>query len=311
MNANLSRNIIATVAYYDGLEYPITAFEIWKHMIIADYCNLKKEAIPPALSDVFQNLYENGLSDFLENKNGFYFLKGRDNIVEKRIQNGKISLEKLNKVILIAKWLKFVPFVRMIGITGAIAMKNAREKSDLDLLMVMKGGKIWIGRTFATILVHLLKKRRHGRKISDRVCLNYFITDKSLEIMTKDLFSASEYMFILPIFGKKTFEKFQIKNNWIKTMKLSYGICEIFPIKAVKESALSRYIKRILEIIFSLEIIENWLKKAEKKLIMRNPKTYKEGGLIYAQDDALIFLPEPHGPVIFEKFKSKIENLGI
>jgi hypothetical protein len=43
---------------------------------------------------------------------------------------------------------------------------------------------------------------------------------------------------------------------------------------------------------------------------MHNPKTHQEGSMVYANDDALVFLPSPHGPQVFEKFKEKIEQLS-
>ncbi|KKQ79329.1 MAG: hypothetical protein UT03_C0061G0006, partial [Candidatus Moranbacteria bacterium GW2011_GWD2_38_7] len=53
------------------------------------------------------------------------------------------------------------------------------------------------------------------------------------------------------------------------------------------------------------------LRKIEKKRIMNNPKTHQEGSLVYANDDALVFLPIPHGPKIFEQFKEKVNQLSV
>jgi hypothetical protein len=199
----------------------------------------------------------------------------------------------------------------MIGITGALAMKNAKTKSDLDLFIVLKHGKIWTGRTLVTFFLHILKKRRHDKKIANRVCLNFFITDESLEVTTKDLFSASEYMFLFPLYGRETYERFQIKNQWMKSMKPSYALSEIMPLKTFGDSQMSKFIKIIGEIVLSADWIENWLRRIEKKRIMANPKTHQEESMVYANDDALVFLPSPHGPKIFEEFKRKIEELSV
>ena len=199
----------------------------------------------------------------------------------------------------------------MIGMTGALAMKNAKEKSDLDIFLVFKNGKIWTGRTLATMFLHIIGKRRYDKKIIDRVCLNFFVTDESLEVITKDLFSASEYMFLFPLYGWKTYERFQIKNQWIKSMKPNYALCEIPPLKILEDSHLTKIIRIMGEIILSASWIENSLRKIEKKRIMRNPKTHQEGSMVYADDNALVFLPEPHGPKAFEQFKEKIEQLSM
>ena len=311
MSGKLNKNILATIIYYDGFDYPLTAFEIWKYMIRTDYADNKKTEMQISLTEAMKQLKDESLLSYIENKNGFYFLKGRKNLVEKRIARNKISMGKM-KILRKAVWLlRYVPFVRMVGITGALAMKNAKAKSDLDVLVVFQKGKIWTGRTLATLLMHIFKKRRHGRKISDRVCLNFFITDESLEISTKDLYSASEYMFLFPVYGFETYKRFQIKNSWIKSIKPAYFLSEIPPMGIMQDSKLSKSLRRIGEALFSFAWLEKILKKIELKKIMQNPKTRQEGSLIYANDDALIFLPDPHGPKVFEEFKKKVGELSI
>ena len=155
-----------------------------------------------------------------------------------------------------------------------------------------------------------LKKRRHGKKVSDRVCLNFFVTDQSLEVITKDLFSANEYMFFFPLYGSDVYTKFQIKNKWIRNMKPNYALGDIMPPKTLSDSFFSKQLRKIGEFIFAPNWIENILKKVEKKRIMNNPKTHQEGSMVYANDDALVFLPNPHGPAVFEKFKEKVEQLN-
>jgi len=311
MSDQLSKNILATIIYYDGLDYPLTAFEVWRYLIRTDYYNQGNALIEVSLLEIMKHLESKELAVFIRQLNGFYFLKERDNLVSKRTANGKISTGKLKRLRRIAWVLRFVPFVRMIGVTGGLAMKNANAKSDWDLLLVIKYGKIWTGRTLITLVTHFLGRRRYGNKIIDRVCLNFFITDQSLEVITKDLFSANEYMFLFPLFGWETYHRFQIKNHWIKGMKPHYGLDEISPLKLLSDSLWSRKIRQLGEKMIGFDLIENILRKIEKKRIMNNPKTHQEGSLVYANDDALVFLPIPHGPKIFEQFKEKVNQLSV
>ena len=309
--SKLQKYILATVVYYDGFSYPLTAFEIWKHLLRTDYSANSEEAPVFKLVEIANVLESDFLNKYLENVNGFYFLKGRREILEIRIKHQKISAGKLKRLATVVAWLRYVPFVRMIGATGGLAMKNAHSKSDWDLLLVMKNGSIWTGRTLVTILTQLLGRRRHGKKIIDRVCLNYFITEDSLEIMTKDLFSANEYTFLVPLFGQDVYHRFQIKNQWIRDLKPTYALQEISQLKLMEDTFFTKAIRSAGEFLLGGAWLEAGLKKIEKKKIAKNPKTHQEGSLVYAQDDALVFLPVPHGPVIFEKFKAKIEELGI
>lgn len=337
MVENLSKNILATICYYDVMDYPLTSFEIWKHLIgISNFEftgsaswgreeNISNESPgtdPLArgsaslseksnfLHDVVAELESDKLKRFLEKYRGFYFLKGRQELVERRVNNDKISAGKIKKLRRIVWLFHFVPYVRMIGVTGRLAMKNAGEESDWDLLVVIKSGKIWTGRTLVTLVAHLLGKRRHGNKIRDRICLNYYVTDESLEIITKDMFSAHEYSFMFPLLGGEIYKKFQLKNRWIKNFRPNYGLSEIGNLKLLDKARFSETIRGLGEIILNWPALENWLENWQKAKIMRNPKTRKRGSLIQATRDALVFLPEPQGPKIFEKFRKRIESLA-
>jgi hypothetical protein len=310
MSDKLDKNILATIVYYDVLNYSLTAFEVWKYLIRTDYYVPRNESLKITFAQVANRLQDKEFNKYVEHASGFYFLRGRKELVEKRIANNKISIGKIRRLQRIVWWLRFLPFVRMVGITGALAMKNAKFSSDLDLLIVLKYGKIWTGRTLVTGALHFFKQRRHGKNISDRVCLNFFVTDQSLEVITKDLFSANEYMFLFPLYGWDAYTKFQIKNQWIKNMKPSYALGELAPLKTMTDSFASRFVRKVAEFVFSPKWIEQALRKIERGQIMRNPKTHQEGSLVYANDDALVFLPDPHGPAVFEKFKEKIEELS-
>jgi hypothetical protein len=310
MSGNLSQKILTTIVYYDILDYPLSSFEVWKYLIRngneEENLEYKKETM---LADVTKELDGSELRKYIEEHLGFYFLKGRSNLVNNRIEKNKISEKKLKIIRKVVWFLRMMPFVRMVGVTGRVAMKNAGAKSDLDLLVVLKQGKIFTGRTLVTLLVHLLGKRRYGNKITNRICLNYFITDNSLEVSTKDIFSSSEYTFIFPMFGFETFKKFQLANGWIADFKDNYRIDKLPNLKLLKDSFFSKNIRNIGEKIFSFGLIEKTLKNWQVKRIKNDPRTKKAGSMIIAGDSALVFLPEPQGPRIYGRFKSRLDIL--
>ncbi|MCK9378941.1 MAG: hypothetical protein M0P97_02240, partial [Candidatus Moranbacteria bacterium] len=301
MKNQVSRNILATLCYYDCLNYPLTSFEIWKYLIHADYCNIGDDASDSiSLAEIVEQAEDEELRRVVDLDRGFYFLKGRKGLVDRRLRGNKTAILKTKKMRKFIWFLRFVPFVRMIGVTGRLAMKTAQSKSDWDLLVVLRSGRIWTGRTFFTIASHLMGKRRYGKKIKDRLCLNYFITEKTLEITNKDLFSANEYFFMFPVFDSGSiFEKFQSENSWIKRFHPNYYLARAENYMIIKDGWLSSRVRWVLEKAFNWNWLEEFLEKIEKKKIMNNPKTREKGSLIEASGGALIFLPQPQGPKIF------------
>ena len=77
----LRKNILATVAYYDVMDYPLTGFEAWKYLtrIQSDLGGDKRKY---SLAEVLAELQGEGLQRVIEVQQGFYFLRGRQSLVD-------------------------------------------------------------------------------------------------------------------------------------------------------------------------------------------------------------------------------------
>ncbi len=309
MPDKLEQNIFATVCYYDVLKYPLTLFEIWKYLMVENYQeNIEKLQARIHILDIANCLEKTFLKDKIENYQGFYFLHGQKALVSERISRNKLSEKKYKRILKVVRFLRIVPFVRMIGVTGRMAMKNAQEKSDLDLFIILEKEHIFTGRILVTLVTHILGVRRYGKKIANRICLNYFITTSSLEIRTQDIFSSSEYFFILPVFGFACFQKFQKANSWIEKYHKNYSSAELPALKIIEDNFLTSHIRKIGELLFGGKFLEEKLKKYQINRIMNDSRTKNPGSLIVADDDSLVFLPNPQGPKIFENFKQRLRE---
>ncbi len=310
----LAKNILTTIIYYDVLNYPLTIFEVEKYLMTNNGAGYKTLMSEEGSVTIKKTLAGEELKKYIEEFRGFYFLRGRKKLVQQRIEKHKISQQKIKIIQKVSRWLRFVPEIKMIAVTGKVAMRNASPKSDLDVLIILKRRRIFIGRILVTGLVHMLGKRRHGNKITDRICLNCFLTEDALKIPTADFFSASEYFFMFPVFGWKTFQKFQKENNWIKNYKANYEISKITNADLIVDSYWSQLIRKTGEKILAGTLgdyLEKKLKKWQLSRIERDPRTHRKGSGVMATDKALIFWPYPRGPRVYEQFKNKLKELGI
>ena len=306
---NLSQNIISTITYYDVLNYPMTSFEIWKYLINSQESagmsqkNKKEENFN--LADILKELEKENIRRDIEEYRGFYFLKGKANLVDQRIERNKVSDRKIKKARKIVFWLRFIPFIKMVLVAGRVGAKNAQGGSDIDVLIIFKHGKIFTGRFLSTILIHILGQRRHKNKIANRICLNHFLTDK-FNIYIQDLYSSHNYVFSTPIYNGIFFNELLAKNQWIKKYRPNLCFSEK-NIKEIKDDFFSLWVRKSLEFIFNSAWIERILKKWQIKKIENNPLTQKKGGMIIYSDFELSFWPdfENQGPRIFEKFKQR------
>ena len=157
----------------------------------------------------------------IAHKDGFYFLEGRGGLIYKRVLRKRISAKKTKIAKKTAKILSFVPGIRMIGLTGSLAMENSSEESDIDLMIITKKGLLWTTRLCCYMAMWLCghKIRKPGNKYqADKLCLNMWLDESDLIWPKEDrnLYTAHEIGQIIPLANKKnTYEKFIFQNRWI------------------------------------------------------------------------------------------------
>ncbi len=302
--------VIATIVYYDVLSYPLTAFELWRHLI--HRAEEESEQCLWSLADIYDVLERPELTSYITHEKGFYFLPGREELLESRHRRDHISTKKIRLLMHAVRVLRWVPYVRMVALTGRLSYKNGTEESDLDVLIALKDGHIWTGRFLVTAVMQIIGMRRHGRKQTNRVCLNYYLSDRHLTVPTQDLFAAHEYSVIVPLFGFEVFEKFvQANSVWMKTYKPHF-MTEVMPSEwTVSDHRGAQLSRRVGEFIFGFRGIEDRLRRVQKNKITRNPNTKKPGACIIATDAHLVFLPKPHGPEVYEQFYKRLKALNI
>lgn len=138
-----------------------------------------------------------------------------------RIQREKYSKEKLIIAERAAKLIAKIPTVKFVGITGALAMNNAGEKSDIDLMIITKTNTLWTTRLFVYLLICLfgIQTRKPKNKTEkDKLCLNMWLDEDDLIWDKKDrnLYTAHEIAQVVPLVNKdKTHENFLYLNRWI------------------------------------------------------------------------------------------------
>lgn len=299
----LRKAVLATVAYYDALDYPLTEFEVWKHLIVDETDGVLS---PPMLGQIATAIDGLVRDRVVNRQDGFIGLFGREALIKERIQSEKYSVGKIKRVARLSRWIAWVPFIRMIALTGSLSMKHGDRDSDWDLFIVLSKGAIWRGRALLSLVLQLLGKRRHGQYIENRACLNHFVTDGSLEIAMQDYFSASEYRFMYTLLGRDTERRFELTNRWIARIKPSYQPTEIPNFWLSEASPFLLKVQGALEWLFSYRGWESLLSYWQKKKIERNPKSRIPGAFIMANESALVFLPHPRGPIVFDRFKERL-----
>jgi hypothetical protein len=202
----------------------------------------------------------------------------------------------------------WVPFVRMIGVTGSLSLDNTRPESDLDLLVVVKSGRIWTARILLLLTVQLLGCRRKywDSEAPDKICLNHLITDDSL-VMAKEirsLYTAVLYTRLRPVVGLDVYQEWWEENGyWIRRFLMMPSVQNIESRWAVRVPAIFQVIKKGLEGILLEpvgDVLEKYVKSWQKRMIDQHSR----GGMgrVAVSDNELAFHPDSKEQLVLSSF---------
>jgi len=193
----LERSILETLAYSDIFEYPLRLRELHRYLPI----RAKIEQLPFALES---------LSEQVGMKDDFYFLAGREEIVETRKRREKCSQKLLLHALKYGRVLGALPFARMVALTGSLAVTNSSKNADFDYMLVTVPGRVWTARAFALLFNRIARLSGHT------LCPNLIVAENNLAWSTHDLYSAHELCQMVPITGMDVYQKLMKANQWIK-----------------------------------------------------------------------------------------------
>jgi hypothetical protein len=114
--------------------------------------------------------------------------------------------------------LRWVPFLRMVAVCNNLAFGKVDERSDIDLFIVARKGRLFIVRILVTLVLHLLGVRRHGGKVAGRFCLSFFVDDSALGLeriaLKDDVYLAYWCRSMKPILDDGVSKDFVLANEW-------------------------------------------------------------------------------------------------
>lgn len=206
--------ILQTLAYSDIFDYPLTKQQIWKFLISSE--KIRKEEFNRTL--ITSSLRSQALSREKQSPEAFYFLPKRSKIINKRLLREKESEKKLRTAKKAAAILSKIPTIYLIGISGNLAMNNAKIEDDIDFFIITKKNTLWLSRLLMLFVLTFLGKRRKWKEknVKDKICVNMLIDETALKMPKQNLYTAHEVVQMRPIFERNgTHGRFIDANRWV------------------------------------------------------------------------------------------------
>lgn len=127
----------------------------------------------------------------------------------------EILARRMRQVLHDKKWKIFlrrsrpwrhIPFVKFVLAAGSMATGNVHERSDFDVIVAARQGRIFTARFFSIFAFSALGWRRpklsHKDAARNKICLNHFVTGASYEFAPpRNTYSRRLYRMLVPIYG--------------------------------------------------------------------------------------------------------------
>lgn len=239
---NLLRSVFHTLAYADVFDYPLSAEEVCRYLT----------SLNAPLEDVTRALANR---DLFMQTGVYYTLPGREAIVATRKQRAAIAARLWPRAACYARIIAKLPFVRMVAVTGSLAMNNADEGGDVDLMIVSAPNRLWTCRALSLLLARI------ARLEGISLCPNYLVTANTLGLKERSLYVAHELAQMIPLSGLDVYQKMRRLNDWTDEYLPNASGAPELP-RGVRQVEGRTFAQRILETLFNLPF-GHWFEKWE------------------------------------------------
>jgi len=282
------------IAFFDLFNFPLTLMEIKKNYSFKD-----------GLDDVLKKIEKLIAINKIEMKNGFYFLLGREEILQIGRKRYNYSLRKIRIAQKFARVFGLFPSVLTIYLVNSIGSYNLRDNSDIDFFIITKKNRIWLSRLFCAGLAKILHKRPNKKTKRDKICLSFYLSEDNLDLSRLKLKDSDPYFDywernLLLLLNKKR----GVHSRLIKINKLDKFYYKIKDEESKPRTSPRSLFAKLLDKLESLSKIFQ-LRIMPEKLLLAANLPQEDRGVIIKDDIIKLYLRDKRLD-IKKKYEQKI-----
>jgi hypothetical protein len=252
--------VVRAVAYSDVFDYSLTAGEIHRYL-------MDVSATPAEVGAVLSN--GRLVPRFLSCLDQHYTLPDREAIVETRRERAEQARKAWAPAFRYGRIIAGLPFVRMVAVTGELAMDNVGPWSDIDYFIVTEPGRLWLSRLMVVAVVRFAALR------GPEICPNYLLSERSLVLDDRNLYTAHEVAQMVPISGLATYRRLRDLNPWVQQHLPNAG----GPPRAVEIPLRGQRLRRLAEAALRTRLgalLERWEMNRKVRKLTGGEQTHFE-----------------------------------
>ncbi len=177
MSDLLYQSIARTVAFFDIFDHSLTDRELYEYL-----------HNPPQRPRLDFPTFFLRTRSFAENPtsihytNGMWHLPGRESLIHTRTERSIYFNQKFRILKRATRLFRKIPFIRAVFVCNTMAFNAADKDSDIDVLIIVRSGHMWTARLLTIVLLSAFRLRISHKRVADRICLSFYLADRSLNI---------------------------------------------------------------------------------------------------------------------------------
>ncbi|MFA5020750.1 MAG: hypothetical protein WC517_01670 [Patescibacteria group bacterium] len=262
------KNILKPLAHFDVLDYPLTLLEIQR------YSGEKLAA-----GEISAALNGEALGRLVGQRQGLYFLTGREAIIASRLTRYRLAVSKLKKAARFARLFSLFPWIRAVAIYSSLSLKNSRADGDLDFFFITAADRAWSARFFINSFLKIFRLRPTPQTARDQLCASYWVDENNLDLSIANFDEDYFYTYGCAAFcfmsgSTELKNNFYQANDWIKTILPNWQ--PNLNSKQNKPTNIERLAQRLLEFIFQ-PLSETAIRKWQLKIMPEKYSKHQDG----------------------------------
>jgi hypothetical protein len=291
----LRRAILNTLVYADLFDYPLSAAEI--HRYLTGHA-ASRDAVVEALE------VDPILRELVEATGPWYHLEGREHLADVRSERAAASERLWPVARRYGEIIARLPFVRLVAVSGALAVHNAVPRDDIDFFLLVEPQRLWLCRLFVLVVVRFAAARGHD------LCPNYLLSTSRLALGERNLFTAHEAVQMVPLDGSPWYDAFLEANQWVRTF-LPNALDSPQPSRKGARRELGSWPAQFGAALLGLPVfdpLERW--EMERKVDRLSARARREGGSVTFSAEECRGHFAAHDQRILRTFHERIATYG-
>lgn len=287
---SITSAVLETLAYADVFDWAMTALEVHRY--------LPRAASAAEVQATIDDLCRIG---DLERVGDLLTLRGRAGLVALRADRTAAARALWPAARWYARVVAGLPFVRMVAVTGSLAVDAVDAGADVDLLVVTTNGRLWLTRLLTMAVV------RAGAVRGVQLCPNYFLAEGALEMDDRSLFTAHEIAQMRPITASPAYRELIRSNAWVRDyLPNATPGAPLDPTPPQTRGRLTRLAEAVLRSTVGTGL-ERWEMRRKIRRLSNESRSAE------TRYDELVCKghTEAHGRQVLEEYEARLLRLGV